>query len=309
MHELERIEQALDDKDIDPSLFERCAQDLLTEIYPGLSPVPCGTDWGRDADLHDGSACPPRLMATKSREYSGIRSNMIRGLESLKKHPVTYDRIVIATPGVLSEIQRDKLEREAAERGARLDRNVYDRGFFASRLRRDGVWRKNLLGLSSEPVSISWVPWRLAESRWFRLPLVGRDTVLNRILGIDSDVILFGRPGVGKTRLLASLSNVVFVDPDASEDRLADDLRWAGPDVIVLDDVGQSQRLVRFIQRLRRQDADWLQTRLIVVCWPHELDEAREWVPNAAEVEVDLLERLEMNAIIEAMGITRAMAR
>ncbi len=53
MHELDRIEQALASKRLDHNQFERCAQDLLIETYPGLSSIPGGTDWGRDADIHD----------------------------------------------------------------------------------------------------------------------------------------------------------------------------------------------------------------------------------------------------------------
>ena len=122
MHELERIEYTLANDDLDPAVFERCAQDLLTETYPGLSPVPGGTDWGRDADVHDGAESPPpRLMVTKSREFSGIRSNMIGGLESLKQHSVPFERIVIANLGTLNETQRSKLRREAATHGARLE--------------------------------------------------------------------------------------------------------------------------------------------------------------------------------------------
>lgn len=308
MHELERIEHALASNDLDPVLFERCAQDLLIETYPGLSPVPGGTDWGRDADVHDGAATPPRLMVTKSRDYSDIRSNMVGGLESLKQHSVSVDRVVIASPGRLSEIQRGKLREAAAGHGARLEA-VYDRGFFASRLRRDGEWRQRLLGLSGDPITVSRSPWRLAESPWSQLPLVGREDLLNRLVTGDGDVILFGKPGVGKTRLLAEVPDIVFVDPGAAEDRLADDIRWIEPQVIVVDDVGQAARVARLVQRLRLQEADWLNARLVVVCWPHEIDAARDLLPGAEEIELDLLERPDINAIVRAMGITGLMAR
>ncbi len=309
MHELERIEQALANNDLDPALFERCAQDLLSETYPGLSPIPGGTDWGRDADAHDGSGGPPpRLMVTKSRDYSDIRANMVGGLESLKQHKVPFNRVVIANPGMLSETQRSKLRKEAANHGALLDA-VYDRGFFASRLRRDGEWRKRLLGLSGDPITVSRVPWRLAESPWSQLPLVGRDGVLDRIKDGTGDVILIGKPGIGKTRLLSEFPDVVFVDPDAAEDRLADDIRWIGPGLIVIDDVGQAAEQARFIQRLRRQEADWLKIRLVVVCWPDEIESVRDLVPGAEEIELDLLERPEVDTIIRAMGITGVIAR
>ena len=308
MHQLERIEDALADNDLDPVLFERCAQDLLIETYPGLSPVPGGTDWGRDADVHDGAGTPPRLMVTKSRDYSAIRSNMVRGLKSLKQHSVSVDRVVIANPGRLNASQRARLREAAAVHGARLEA-VYDGGFFASRLRRDGEWRQRLLGLSGDPITVSRSPWRLAESSWSQLPLVGREDPLNLLVTGDGDVILFGKPGVGKTRLLAEMPDVVFVDPDAAEDRLADDIRWIAPQVIVVDDVGQAPRLARFVQRLRRQEADWLNVRLVVACWPHEIDAARDLLPDAAEIELDLLERPDINAIVRAMGITGVMAR
>lgn len=91
----------------------------------------------------------------------------------MKEHAVPYDRIMIANPGLLSETERAKLRKTAQEHGARLDL-IYDRAYFASRLRRDVEWRQRLLGLSGDPISVSRVPWRLAESPWFQLPLVGR---------------------------------------------------------------------------------------------------------------------------------------
>ncbi len=51
VNDLDRIENALATKRLGAAVFERCAQDLLTDLYPGLSPIPGGTDWGRDADI------------------------------------------------------------------------------------------------------------------------------------------------------------------------------------------------------------------------------------------------------------------
>ena len=180
MHELDRIEQALASKRLDHNLFERCAQDLLIEVYPGLSPIPGGTDWGSDADIHRGEAVPTRLLATSSRTLKGVRANMARGIASMKQHGKPFDRIVLANCGQLSQLQRNSLSESARKKRATIDA-VYDRGFFASRLRRDGEWRSRLLGLSADPITLSRVPSDLAESPWAELPLLGRDRELGEI--------------------------------------------------------------------------------------------------------------------------------
>jgi hypothetical protein len=310
MNELLRIEQALAENDLDPDLFERCAQDLLGQDFPGLSALPGGGDWGRDADLPAAAVgeVPMRLMVTKSREKSHIRANMVDGLTSMKEHAVPYDRIIIANPGLLSETERAKLRKTAQENGARLDL-IYDRTYFASRLRRDVEWRQRLLGLSGDPISVSRVPWRLAESPWFQLPLVGRAEEMDLLAGAPGDVIVVGSPGTGKTRMLAELSDVVFVDPDAAPDRLAEDVRWLNPRLVALDDVMQRPELVGLIQRLRRQESDWMSIRLAVVCWPDELEEVRALVPGAQVVKLDLLERADIDTLVQSMGVTGVVAR
>jgi hypothetical protein len=215
VHELDRIEQALASKRLDHNLFERCAQDLLMETHPGLSPIPGGTDWGRDADIHETNAeVPTRLLVTASRNLEGVRSNMLKGIASMKEHGISFDRIVLANPAQLPQLDRNSLADSARRRGATVDA-VYDRGFFASRLRRDGHWRSRLLGLSADPITLSRLPPDLAESPWAQLPLVGRDDKLQEIAATEGDLVVSGSPGVGKTRLLASIDGVYFVDRDA----------------------------------------------------------------------------------------------
>jgi hypothetical protein len=138
VHELDRIEQALASKPLNHQLFEHCAQDLLIEIYPGLSPIPGGTDWGRDADIHRSQAVPTRLLATSSRTLKGVRDNMVKGIASMKQHDAPFDRIVLANRAQIFQLQRNSLNESARKQGATVDA-VYDRGFFASRLRRAGV--------------------------------------------------------------------------------------------------------------------------------------------------------------------------
>jgi hypothetical protein len=240
VHELDRIEQALATQPIDHQLFERCAQDLLMEVYPGLSPISGGTDWGRDADIHRGEAVPTRLLVTSSRTLKGVRDNMAKGIASMEQHAVPLGRIVLANRAQISQLQRNRLIESARRQGATIDA-IYDRGFFASRLRRDGGWRSRLLGLSAEPITLSRVPSDLAESPWAELPLLGRDREVEEISSARGDLVVSGPPGVGKTRLLAAIQGAYFVDQDAEFGRLSDDLRWLQPQVLVVDDAGAAE--------------------------------------------------------------------
>ncbi|MEA2581102.1 MAG: hypothetical protein QOE83_1994 [Actinomycetota bacterium] len=309
MHELDRIEAALASKRLDHELFERCAQDFLSEIYPGLSPIPGGTDWGRDADIHESLAdSPVRLLVTSARTLEGVRKNMRAGIKSMTQHGVPIDRIVLANPARLTQLQRQTLANAARKLGAVLEA-VYERSYFASKLRRDGEWRMALLGLPGDPITLSRVPSDLAESPWREIPLVGRQQELLDISTGNADLLVIGVPGVGKTRLLAAIDNVLFVDRDAAADRLADDVRWIKPTVLVIDDAGSRPSQLRQLVRLRQVESDLERYRLIAVCWPDEVDQVRVSLGSASEIKLDLLERAELDQVIMGMGVTGQLAK
>jgi hypothetical protein len=308
VHELDRIEQALATQPIDHRLFERCAQDLLTEVYPRLSPISGGTDWGRDADIHGGGALPIRLLATSSRTLKGVRDNMAKGIASMKQHAVPLGRIVLANRAQISQLQRNRLIESAQKQGVTIDA-IYDRGFFASRLRRDGDWRSRLLGLSAEPITLSRVPSDLAESPWAELPLLGRDREVEEISSAQGDLVVSGPSGVGKTRLLAAIPDAYFVDQDAEFGRLADDLRWLQPQVLVVDDAGGVERLIRQLVRLRVVEHDVNTYRIIAACWPDEVDRTGLWLGSAQVLQLELLERHILDQLLVSMRITGQLAR
>lgn len=226
MGELDRIELTLATRQLNPALFERCATDVLTDLYPGLSPVPEATDHGRDADIHvPGETVPTRVMITTARTPKGVQANMVKSLKSMTEHSVAYERIILANPAALNERQRASLRKKANEFNATITA-FYDHGFFASRLRRDGAWRTALLGIPGNPISLTRIPADLAERPWSQLSPIGRDAELQMLNSLTCDVVVAGPPGVGKTRLVAELADVVFVDPDFAETgSLADDLR------------------------------------------------------------------------------------
>ena len=144
MHELERIEIALESQSINHDLFERFAQDALSELFPGLVPIPKGTDWGRDADIvTPGGSVPHRLLVTASRSLDGVRDNLRRGIKSMIDHGLDFDELVLCNLGQFGQLDRVKLQETAGRKGARVAfHNVFDREFVASRLRRDGEWRE-----------------------------------------------------------------------------------------------------------------------------------------------------------------------
>jgi hypothetical protein len=233
---------------------------------------------------------------------------MLRGIASMRQHGEAYDRVVLANPAQLSQLDRNSLAASARRRGAIVDA-VYDRGFFASRLRRDGQWRSRLLGLSADPITLSRVPADLAESPWARLTLVGREHALQEITAAGGDLVVTGRPGVGKTRLLASVDGVYFVDQYAAFGRLADDLRWLQPSILVIDDAGRSEQLIRQLVRFRYVESDIGPYRIVAVCWPDEAEGVTAWLEGAQRIELDLLERGELDRILLDMGVTGRLAR
>lgn len=311
MHDLDRIEHLLRSKPLKHQDFERFAQDSLSPLFPGLSPIPGGTDWGRDADISGtGGTVTPRVLVTSSRTLAGVRSNLNSGLNSMKKHGVAYDRVVLVNPAELSTTERNKLRESAGKKGATLDvADIFDLGWVSSRLRRDGFWRQKLLGLKSDPITVSRRAPEIAESPWAHLPLAGRADDVASLNAIDGDLILIGPPGVGKSRLAEELTGAIFVDTAADPSQVTDDLRWLTPDVVIVDDAGRRQELVDRLRSLRRSEPDLFSFRLVLIGWPDEVDALQLWLKDATVFQVGLLERPPIDETIREMGVTGRLAR
>src|SRR5207244_615355 len=99
------------------------------------------------------------------RTLNGVAANLRRSIKSLAQHGVAAERLILANAASLSVLNRKSLASTAQKAGLTLDASdIYDRGYFASRLRRDDYWRHELLGLPSRPISLAPVPPDLAES-------------------------------------------------------------------------------------------------------------------------------------------------
>jgi hypothetical protein len=311
VHDLDRITEMLATKALDTRLFERCAVSFLSRVYDGLTSVPGGSDWGRDADIHtsDGET-PVRVLITSSQSLKGVQANMVGSLRSMDEHDVPVERVVLVNRLDLGQLQRAKLEDKAAEWNVVIEAH-YGREFFADKLRTDGDWRQKLLGMSSHPITLSRLPPELAESAWAHLSLVGRDQEFlqlgNAVNG--NDVIVFGRPGVGKSRLVSALDGVLFADLDADLDTLSNDIRWLQPQYVAVDDAGQHQDLLRRLVTLRRREVDSLTYKIVAVCWPDEVDTVHDQVQLAERLELDELERAAVDEVVQAMGVHGIIAR
>lgn len=210
-----RIDEALA-AGVDHRLFEQCAWDLLLPVYPGLAPIPGGTDFGRDADVH-GMSEAVRLIVTTAKD---VGRNLRGSLSRLAEEGLEAPYVVLATTRPLSGTAIEKLRASARDYGVtRLD--VFERQSWVGRLYHDPAWRQRLLGLSGEPSAMVDIPLELDLSGGMSVPLVGRTDELVALRGMTSDLLVVGHAGSGKTRVLAELNDVGFTvgsDPAAIAD-------------------------------------------------------------------------------------------
>ncbi len=292
-----RIEEALTAARFSPSEFERCATDLLTSIYPGLSPVSGGTDFGRDADVHDGQETPARLFVTSGVD---VLDNVRTSFRSLQSHGVAVKRIVVATSQPITGTLERKIRAEAAANGATVV-GLFGRPWFVERLSSDPEWRHRLLGLRGELEGLAERPLRLDLSDGGRIPLVGREAVLAQLSSATGDLIVIGLPGVGKTRLLAELEGSRFV-VETSDERVADAIRRVQPKRVVVDDARGHESRIEMLQQLRSQEG--LAFSIVAVGWPGDDDDLQRSLPYAEKVVVDPLEPPNIDAIVRELGIS-----
>ncbi|MBY5163136.1 hypothetical protein [Salsipaludibacter albus] len=249
------------------------------------------------------------MLVTSSRTLDGVRANMRKGIKQMVAKGVSTERIVLINPARLTNLQRQRLKESAEKLDVSLNvADVYGHDAVVSKLRRDGAWRSRLLGLPTDPLTLMAKPREIAESPWGALPLVGRTNELAKIRETTVDVIVTGYPGVGKSRLVSELDGLWFVDQYADFGQLADDLRYECPGLVGIDDAGvaldQVERLVAF-----RATEPEINFRLVAVCWPHQADEVAELMTPAVHLGLELLEREQLDEVVQTMGVTHPTAR
>lgn len=299
---LDRIDQRLSDTRarINPHDFEDCATSLLSPVHPGLVPITGGSDFGLDAEITDDSRITG-LIITSSRSWDGAKRSLRDSLRSMRTHLVPVQRVVAVNLAEANRSKREKLRGIAKEFDCELVQ-VYDRAWFANQFRENPDWRRKILNIEGGPFSFSRQP-RRARPDEQQLSTIGRDALIAEVNESESDVTLFGVPGVGKSHIASKLDCALFLERQPTPERLLDDLIESKPALVVVDDSGARLQDVDLLLQLR--NAEKLNYRIVATCWPHETDQVADHLPNSVQIEVDLLTREELGAILRERGITR----
>ena len=275
------IEKRLGER-LDPDLFERCAVELLREVYPGIVPIAGGGDGGMDGAISIGTGSPLPLIATTT-AAERVSGNLKRNLGSYRRAGGSAREAVLATSQVLGGRRRRNLEKRARELGFTL-RNIHDRTDFTGRLYRNPMWRRELLGLTGDLPALSALPEK-AGSR-LTMDLVGREREMDWLRGVRGDVVVVGQPGVGKTALLEALakegdglfpivtrtrSGTAVTSGDMR--RIAEAYRAQRPPRIFVDDAHLREALTGSLVRLR--DEIGAEFAIVATTWPSHEDEVR----------------------------------
>lgn len=131
--------------------------------------------------------------------------------------------------------------------------------------------------------------------------MAARDSELEWLRNIQSDALVCGQPGVGKTFLLYQLClecDAKFVVSE-DDDRIVATLNISHPATIVIDDAGRRESLIQRIIHFRQESQD--DFRIIAICWPRESDAIRD-VLNIADDSVLKIGPLGADVIAELIS-------
>ncbi len=298
------IEKGLDER-LDPELFERCAVELLREVYPGIVPIPGGDDGGMDGAISSGTGAPLPLVVTTS---SKVLRNLTRSLDRYQRVGGSARQAVLATSQALTPPKRRNLEKRASELGFTL-RNIHEQADFVGRLYRNPTWRKQLLGLTGQLPALSALPDKAGLRLTMRLE--ARDRELDWLRRARGDVVVVGQPGVGKTALLEALAReggglfpivswsggaTVVTFGDMS--RIADAYRAERPPRVFVDDAHLRGSLIQNLARLR--DEIGAEFTIVATTWPSYADEVRRelYCPSEHILRVEGLDRTTAGKVV-----------
>ena len=162
--------------------------------------------------------------------------------------------IVLATTRRVSGQMREKLKRELEQECGLTLHDVHDQAEFIDLLYRNSKWRRDLLGVPGAASALTRIP--LTASPTPPMPLIGREAELEQLRSAQGDLIVVGKPGVGKTFLFQQLTKADWGLFDALRGipELEDAIRDAQPRRVIIDDahLAPNDRVGR-VRRLRQE--------------------------------------------------------
>ncbi len=227
----------------------------------------------------------------------------------MREEGVRADLVVVACSRPLDATKRESLDRLCTDRGL-LEPHIYALDWFTERLVREPLWRFRLLGIRGELGTLRDRPLDFTEAPGDRGGLLGREcdlATLNEAVADGRDIVVVGVPGVGKTRLTTELNGKVVYLEQAQADRLVDELLLAGPAAVVVDDAHTRDDEMRMLRRARHGVDQAF--AVIATTWPDRADDVMSALPGAVRLDLDLLERSDMNTLVTSLGVTGHRAR
>ena len=278
-----------------PALFEECAVDFLLYRRYNAVLIPGGSDGGKDAVVADGQGEPYPVFVTTG----DVRANLRKNLPSYTKNGVKRRKYIIVTSKQVNDQEREKIKRLASEQGLTECEHIFGRNEIVSWLRHDSpYWRNALLGIKNVASALSHIPQ--SGRRYPRGSLLQREKDLQWLNQANSNRLVVGEPGAGKTSLLRELveqtgRTALFV-VERNRDRLKDAVLQQAPKTLLLDDRFNDQEFL--VEMLHFQQEMGHRFKLIVTSWPH-MRQRIETVFGFEPSEILSLSRLPTNVIEE----------
>ncbi len=261
-----------------------------------MLPVAGGNDAGLDGSGFDANGEFGLVATVRDDALANLRKNLNSHLDAGGR----IRRVIFATPRVLSGRRQVNLGSAAAELGFEL-MHVYDGAQLAELLYRDAECRADLLGLAGGLSVLSSYP--LSRRASVQVELLGRADVLEELRQATGDIVIIGKPGIGKTSVVQDLVEQGWglFDVGSSTNNVADAARAMEPHRIIVEDAHFSaQRLVE-LRHLR--DEAGLRFGIVATTWPGSRSEVASALPGASVVEVGELTRAEILVLIQDLGI------
>lgn len=284
---------------LDGELFEQCVVDLLQDYYPGIRPLAGGNDAGQDGLYRLADGTPVFLITTTQKDYA---ANIRASIQSHFDAGGERRTIIVATSQPISGQRRESLRSELLDAFEVVAHEFHDRADFVQLLYRNSGWRKKLLGVPGLAGAVTRFP---AGARPFPgVPIVGREEELAALRDSERDVIVVGKPGIGKTFLLEQLVADEWALFDALRDipELEDAIRDVRPRCLIIDDAHlvDDDRIGRVLSLRREMGADF---HLAAVTWPGQLDDLIVELPDADIHQIGELDRGEIIEVLNSVGL------